>query len=58
MLLVKKCCNRKTIVLNKFLINNVVNKVDYSHVYIFYKEKRFFANLHGNIKFFQIYINL
>ena len=28
----------------------VVNKVENSHVDIFYKEKRFFANLHGSKK--------
>ena len=50
MFLVKKCCKRKISVLNKLLINKVVNKVEYSHVNIFYKEKRFFANLHENIK--------
>ena len=27
-----------------------MHKVEHSRVYIFYKEKRFFANLHGNIK--------
>ena len=27
-----------------------MNKVEYSHVNIFYKEKLFFANLHGNIR--------
>ena len=27
-----------------------MNKVEYSRVHIFYKEKRFFANLLGNIK--------
>ena len=32
------------------LINKVVNKVEYSRVHIFYKEKLFFENMHGNIK--------
>ena len=50
MFLVKNCCKRKISVLNKLLINKVVNKVEYSHVNIFYKEKRFFANFHENIK--------
>ena len=37
----KKCCKGKRSVLNKLLISKVVNKVEYSRVYIFYKEKRF-----------------
>ena len=37
----KKCCKGKRSVLNKLLINKVVNKVEYSRVYIFYKEKHF-----------------
>ena len=46
----KKCCKRKIPVLHKLLINKGVNKVEYSRVYIFHIEKRFFASLHGNIK--------
>ena len=45
----KKCCKRKKRVLNKLLTKKVVNKVEYSRVNIFNKEKHFFANFYGNI---------
>ena len=49
-LLFVKQCKRKIFVLNLLLINKVVNKVSDRRVNIFYKEKCFFLNLHGNIK--------
>ena len=42
-MILRKCCKRKRNVLNKLLINKVVNKVEYSRVNIFYKEKHFFC---------------
>ena len=35
--------------MNKLLTKKVVNKVEYSRVNIFHKEKRSFANFYGNI---------
>ena len=35
-----------------------MNKVEYTRVNIFYKGKRFFANLHGNIKLKKVFPKL
>ena len=34
----------------QFSANTVVNKLEYNRVNIFYNEKRFLANVYGNIK--------
>ena len=43
---------RKRSVRNKLLIKKVKSKVEYSRAYIFYQQKRCFANLYGNIRLY------